>query len=341
MSGCCLVLFRSCAVVLPILLSFLLSATILLAQEPSDEVEVLRVSTDLIVFPIRVAAKNRQLVPALTETDFAFKDDDKVASARYFSAGAERVAVVFALDESGSLREIIANQRETALKLLDHFKTNSRIGVLRFAEKPKLVVPFDRSTDEARQAFNFPAGANRRTAIFDAAIAAAKSFDTLPRDPAERRIVVLFSDGLDNASVSKAAGAILAARERAVSFYVIHLPLFEPRDGRLAVRSPAKGFRDLAEKTGGKYFLAGDARSALSTQQRDLTPVFQAIAEDLKSQYLLGFYVAESARDGRSHRVTISVTKPGLVYSLANSGFERSHHFAVNPTPRNQPTPAP
>ena len=66
------------------------------------------------------------------------------------------------------------------------------------------------------------------------------------------------------ASRTSAEIVIDAALKGRVSFYVIHLPLFEPRDGRLAVRRPSKGFRDLAEKTGGKYFLLGDGKSALA-----------------------------------------------------------------------------
>ncbi len=106
---------------------------------------------------------------------------------------------------------------------------------------------------------------------------------------------MLISDGLDNRSARSADSVIEVAVEKRVSYYVIHLPLFEPRDGRLEVRRPAKGFRELAEKTGGKYFLVGDRESALMPKENDLTPIFQAIEEDLKSQYLLGFYIAESA----------------------------------------------
>ncbi|MGH9907047.1 MAG: hypothetical protein ACRD8U_15870, partial [Pyrinomonadaceae bacterium] len=106
---------------------------------------------------------------------------------------------------------------------------------------------------------------------------------------------------------------------------------FEPRDGRLAVRSPAKGFRDLAEKTGGKYFLVGDARSALGPgKNNDLAPIFQAIEEDLRSQYLLGFYVSETARDGRRHRFSISLVPREIEYSLGRFGYSRSHDFFVD-----------
>ena len=110
-----------------------------------------------------------------------------------------------------------------------------------------------------------------------------QAFDTLTPVRAERRIVILISDGLDNSSRTSADSVIDAAIARRVSFYVIHLPLFEPRDGRLAVRRPSKGFRDLAEKTGGKYFLVGDAKSALQPQANDLTPIFQAIEEVLEA----------------------------------------------------------
>ncbi len=329
-----------CLLVLASFFPTSLSSHTVSGQEPESNVDVLSFSTDLILFPIRVADKRRRAIPPLTAKDFLFKDNDEVMTEPYFSLGAERVAMVFALDESGSLRDIIADQRETAVALFGRFKGESRIAVLRFAEKPNLIVGFDRESERASEAFKFMAGPNRRTAIFDAAVAAAKTFDNLRKDPAERRIVILISDGLDNASGVKAAAAIAAAQERNVSFYVIHLPLFEPRGDRLAVRAPTKGFRELAEKTGGRYFLAGDAKLALSPQPRDLAPLFKAIEEDLKSQYLLGFYVGEKARDGRLHRVSITLSPAGLVYSIADRGFERTHHFSVN-RPRNDAKPTP
>jgi len=89
-------------------------------------------------------------------------------------------------------------------------------------------------------------------------------FERYVRDPAERRIVILISDGLDNSSLSTPSQVIADAQAKNVSFYMIQVPLFEPRDGRLAIRGPSKGFKDLAEKTGGMYFVTADAKSALA-----------------------------------------------------------------------------
>ena len=309
------------------------------AQTSTDEEDVLRVSTELLLFPIRVRDKRGQAAPSLTESDLALKDKDNVVSGLYFSHGIDQVALVFALDQSGSLREIISAQRDAALALFGRFNERSRVAVLRFTETPSVIAPFDQDPTAAREAFDFPAERNRRTAIFDAAAESVKMFKTLPRVRSQRHIVILISDGLDNASRNSAGSVIDAAREKRVSFYVIHIPLFEPRDGRLAVRSPAKGFRDLAEKTGGKYFLVGDASSALKPEQKDLTPVFQAIEEDLRSQYLIGFYIRDSARDGRRHPFSLGLTRKDVEYSVWHFDFSRSHDFFVNWPPRTKILP--
>jgi len=202
------------------------------------------------------------------------------------------------------------------------------VAVMRFAEKPHLAAPFSKDPAAAIAAFSFPVQPNQHTAIFDAAAAAVRTFDPLPRLRSERRIVILISDGLDNASTAKPAAIIKAAFEKQISFYVIHLPLFEPRDGRLAVRTPSKGFRELAEKTGGKYFLAGDAKSALAAdgEVANLSPIFQAIEVDLRSQYLLGCYLGQGARDGRQHRFSITMPR-GVEYQFGNLRFSRSQDF--------------
>jgi Ca-activated chloride channel homolog len=297
-------------------------------QEPAADDEVIRVNTELLLFPIRVRDK-RKPEQKLTEADLTLKDEDRVTTGVYFSAGADRLALVFALDESGSLREIIAQQREAALALFGRFGEKSRVAVLRFSESPTLVAEFGRDLDIARTAFTFPARPNQRTAIFDAAAAAVRSFDSLPRVRSERHIVILISDGLDNASSAKAESVIKAAVDKRISFYVIHLPLFAPRDGRLAIRAPAKGFRELAEKTGGKLFVAGDAKSALAAAPVNLTPVFQAIEDDLKSQYLIGFYIGEAANDGRKHRFSLSLPA-GVEYQFGHLDYSRRHEFFVH-----------
>ncbi len=279
------------------------------AQEPD---EVLRVSTDLLLFPVRIRDTHGQAVNGLTTRELSLKDRDHVTSELYLTQGVDRVALVFALDQSGSVRQIIAQQRDAAID-----------------------IQFGRKRVATRAAFELSVVPNHRTAIFDAAKAAVDTFDQLPRVRSERHIVILISDGLDNASITKPEIVIEAAQAKRVSFYVIHLPFWEPRDGRLAIRAPSKGFRDLGEKTGGKYFLVGDIRTALTARsQVELGKVFSQIENDLRSQYLLGFYLNEAANDGARHRFSLTVPT-SVEYQVIGSGYARTHNFFVErPAPK-------
>lgn len=278
--------------------------------EPApDETDIIRVRTDLVTVPVFVTDRSGHRVSGLLQANFGAQVDGRNLKLEYFAAGTERVALSFALDASGSAREIIRRQSEAALALFSRFGTGSRVAVWRFGLQPRLVADFANEAENAQAAFNISATTDERTAIFDAAAAAVRAFDRHDSDPAERRILILISDGLDTASRTKAQAVIIEAQQRGVSIYVIHLPLFAPRDGRLQPRPAARGFRALAEATGGRYFTAGDARSALDPRLNvDLSPIFKAIEEDLQGQYVLGFYPDDASRDNRFHHLSISLT---------------------------------
>jgi VWFA-related protein len=279
------------------------------AQDDSD-IETVRVRTDLVTVPAFVTDGKSRRIQNLTAADFELRDDGRAVKIEYFAAGTERVALVFALDASGSTQEIISQQRETALALFSRFGRASEVAVVRFAEQAELTAPFSGASTDALKAFALPALRNHRTAIFDAAASSIKAFETRRTDPTERRIVILISDGLDTVSRARPREVINFARERGVSIYAIQIPLYAPRDGRLAPRPATKGFRELAEETGGRYFMAGDAKAALAAEPSyDLAPIFQAIEEDLQGQYVLGYYQGEEAQaTGRAHRLALSLT---------------------------------
>ncbi len=270
--------------------------------------EVVRVRTDLVTIPVIVTDARTRRVPNLMTDDFVLAADNRATKIDYFASGTDRVAMLFALDSSGSAREVIAQQREAALALFLSFGRGSRVAVLQFADVVRLPVPFTSDSAAAQSSFSFEAKASNGTALFDGAATAVRSFDGSGGFSMERRIVVLMSDGLDTISSTRYANVIEAAHARGVSFYVIHFLLFTPRDGALAPRPPSKGFRELAEQTGGRYFKIGDAKSSLDPHVHyDLASVFQAIDDDLRGQYVLGFYPNESSRDGQTHSLTVNL----------------------------------
>jgi Ca-activated chloride channel family protein len=276
------------------------------AQEDPDE--IVRVRTDLVTVPVYVTDGQRRRVMDLKQSDFEVRDNGRVVKIDYFVAGTERVALVFLLDASGSTREVIRQQRDVALALLSRFGKGSEVAVIRFAETAKTVAPFSVDLTDASGAFELPALVNHRTAIFEAAASAVRVFDKRRSDVGERRIIVLISDGLDTMSTTQPREVIGAANERGISIYSIQIPLYTPVDGGLRPRSASKGFRDLAEKTGGRFFLGGDAKSALAAQATyDFSPIFRAIEDDLLGQYVLGYYRDTETQDCSFHRIDVKL----------------------------------
>ena len=279
------------------------------AQGP-DQDDVIRVRTDLVALPVTVVDSHGNRVGGLKQEDFVMLDEGKTVKIGHFSSGTDRVALVFLLDASGSARDYLARQRDAALALFSRFGPGSQVAVAHFGNRPKLTVPFTDEVTKAQAGFDFAAAAGQHSAIFDSAAAAVQLLAQRRSDPTERRIIVLTSDGIDNASSMKADQVIDCARSKAISFYVIHFPLFAPRDGHLVMRATSKGFRDLAEKTGGRFFTAGNVELALSPGALyDLSAVFRSIEVDLSSQYVLGFYPGEAVLNGANHKLEVSLAK--------------------------------
>jgi VWFA-related protein len=275
--------------------------------EPDD---VVKMRTDIVTVPVVVVDSRGHRVVGLRQDDFVVRAEGQPQRIEFFVPGASRVALLFLLDASGSARSYLADQREAALSLVSQFGPKSEVAVVHFTDVTTVRAQFSKDIQAASKGFDFPAHSGRHTAIFDSAMKALQMLRQRGNDPTERRIVVITSDGLDTASKVKAADVIARARNENVSFYVIHFPLFSPHEGRLKPRPTSGGFRQLAEKTGGDYFVTEDAAGALAGHsQIDLSAIFKAIAEDLAGQYLLGFYPVAAFRDGRPHKVEVGLAQ--------------------------------
>ena len=122
-------------------------------------------------------------------------------------------------------------------------------------------------------------------------------------EPAEgRRVVLVFTDGDDTASKVGVGKVMDRAREKDVMIYAIGL-VNDYFNGQQRVRSqPDRGLKKLAEDTGGGYFEL--KRTA------DLGETFTRVAQELHSQYVLGF--SPEAVDGRVHKLEVRVKKSGM-----------------------------
>ena len=88
-------------------------------------------------FKLGYAIKEQRAVAGLTEKDLRLQDKDHATTGLYFKAGVDRVALLFALDLSGSVRDIISQQRDAALGLFARFSDRSSVAVMHL-QKPQV-----------------------------------------------------------------------------------------------------------------------------------------------------------------------------------------------------------
>ena len=116
-----------------------------------------------------------------------------------------------------------------------------------------------------------------------------------------RRVVLVFTDGEDTASRIGFKTVLERARDEEVMVYSIGLES-EYFNGVRVVRSrPSRDLRKIADETGGGYFEL--------EKTADLAPTFTRVAQELRSQYLIGF--APAALDGKVHKLEVRVKSRG------------------------------
>jgi Ca-activated chloride channel homolog len=117
-----------------------------------------------------------------------------------------------------------------------------------------------------------------------------------------RRVVLVFTDGDDTESHTRLGTVIDRARAEEVMIYAIGLES-NYFNGEHMVRSkPDSGLRKIADETGGGYFEL--------KKTAELAPTFSRVAQELHSQYVLGF--TPTALDGKVHKLTVRMKQPGM-----------------------------
>mgnify|MGYP003339073592 CR=1 FL=1 len=201
------------------------------------------------------------------------------------------------LDTSGSMTGSIALLKAAAEEFLVRLLPEDKGAVGAFNDKIELSSKFSNDRDALiSEVKDLDYGNGTR--LYDAL---NESLNQL-RGIDGRRVILVFTDGDDTASRIGRGAVLDRARAEEVMIYAIGLQS-EFFDGARMVRSkPDSGLRRLADETGGGYF---ELR-----QTSELGPTFTRVAQELHSQYVLGFEAQQL--DGRIHKLAVKMKQPGM-----------------------------
>jgi Ca-activated chloride channel family protein len=269
------------------------------AQQPT-----FRTGTRTVALYAAVTDAQKRLVPDLEQDDFQIYDNDKLQTIDLFVNEVQPITVVVMLDTSASMTGNLKLLEQAAEQFLMRMLPKDKGLVGAFNDKIEFY-PSTFTNDRDRlirslRELDF----GNPTRLYDAIAASMDRLDKIDG----RRVVLVFTDGEDTGSRTNDGSVLDQARREEVMIYAVGLRSDYFNGARQVRSKPDSGLKRLAEETGGGYFELD--------KTSDLAPTFTRVAQELHSQYVLGF--TPTQLDGKIHRVAVKA-KSGMMVRARRS----------------------
>jgi len=258
-----------------------------------------RIAVDvaLVVLHATVTDRHGGFVSTLTEKDFRVCEDGVPQPIRLFINEDVPVTVGLVVDHSTTMIPKMAEVSAAARTFVRASNREDEMLVVNFNEKVTLGLPatirFSDSSSELQRAIaNAPVAG--QTALYDAI---AKALVELQAGGRDRKVLIVISDGGDNASAHTLGQVMKLAGKSSAVIYTVGL--FDEGDPD---RNPAV-LKSLAQATGGEAFLP--------KEYSEVVGICEGIARDIRHQYTIGYVPLKPARDGVYHSIRVQVQAAG------------------------------
>ena len=292
-----------------------LSTALIAQQPPAAQGPTFKSGTQVVSLFVTVADATRRLVPGLTQEEFEVFDNEKPQPIIFFQNEVQPITVIVMLDTSGSMTLTLDLLREAAEQFLIRLLPIDKARVGAFNDKIQFSAEFTNNRDQlVTDVKNLDYGNGTR--LWDAVAASLDELKTVEG----RRVILVFTDGDDTSSRIGLGTVIDRARAEEVMVYAIGLEsnyIGGPGGQRVRTR-PDSGLRKVADETGGGYFEL--------KKSSELAPTFTKVAQELHSQYVIGF--APTQLDNRVHKLAVKMKQPGMTARARRSYLAAADKFS-------------
>ena len=280
-------------------------------MRPGPEAGSFRIAVDvpLVVLQATVTDRQGSVVTNLGERDFQVYEKGVPQHIQLFKNEDIPVAVGLVIDHSASMSPKLAEVTAAARAFVRSSNREDEVFVVNFNEIASLGLPpsvrFTDSTADLERAI-MASPTRGQTALYDAI---ARALEQLQTGSREKKVLIVVSDGGDNASKLGLDQVMKLAEESSAVIYTVGL--FDEQDPD---RNPGV-LKRVARATGGEAFLPGELGEVVAICER--------IARDIRHQYTFGYAPSNPARDGsyRAIRVLARSNGPGKLSVRTRKGY--------------------
>jgi VWFA-related protein len=263
-----------------------------------------RAGVDIVSLNVTVQDTAAHYVTDLEQGEFAIFEDGVKQEITFFNRRQQPIALSLLLDSSASMEDKLEDLQNAAKSFVKRLKPNDIAQVIDFDSRVEIRQTFTGNLAELDAAIGKTA-AGGSTSLHNAIYIALKELrkvKAVSEEDVRRQALVVFSDGEDTSSLISFDEVLDLAKRSETAIYTIALR---------GVDTQTKGFREaefvmrqLAQETGGRSFFP--------SRIDELTSVYAQIADELASQYTIGYTSKNNRRDGAFRRIVVQTTRQGM-----------------------------
>ena len=284
-------------------LALIAAATIAAASQ--QQPPIFRAGTQTVPLFATVTDSAGRLIPDLAKEDFEILDNNKPQAVTLFVNDLQFIKVVVMLDESGSMVNNIARVKDGAEQFLLRLLPDDRARIGSFEDKIILSPDFTNNRNELVRFLKEELQYGNGTRLWDAVDRSMSALSELDG----RRVVLVFTDGGDDPTpgTGKHVSYNTVLKRAQGEGYMVYAIGFHSKcrcgpEGRMIETDPDPSLKKIAAESGGGYFELKEGA--------DLSSTFTRVAQELHSQYVIGF--TPENMDGKLHALQVRVKRPGM-----------------------------
>jgi Ca-activated chloride channel family protein len=263
-----------------------------------------RTTIDIVSLNVTVIDGVNRYIIDLEQPDFSIFEDGVKQDIVFFTRRPQPIALSLLLDSSASMEDKLETLQIAATNFVKRLKPNDLAQVIDFDSRVSIRQAFTSNQSDLEGAIR-QAVSGGSTSLHNAIYISLKELGKIKAQSDEdvrRQALIVFSDGEDTSSLVSFEEVLDLAKRSETSIYTIALR---------GTEANTRGFREaefimrqLAQETGGRSFFPAKID--------DLNGVYAQIADELASQYTIGYTSKNPRNDGAFRRVVVQVGRPGL-----------------------------
>ena len=263
-----------------------------------------RAGIDVVSLNVTVMDGLNRYITDLEESDFTVFEDGVRQDLTFFNRRQQPVALSLLLDSSASMEDKLGTLQVAATNFVRRLKSNDLAQVIDFDSRVVIRQAFTSSQDELVGSIN-DVTSGGSTSLHNAIYIALKELGKVRaanEEDIRRQALIVFSDGEDTSSLVSFEEVLDLAKRSETSIYTIALRGNDTQTR--GFREAEFVMRQLAQETGGRSFFPA--------RIEDLNGVYSQIADELASQYTLGYVSKNARRDGTFRRIVVQVNRANV-----------------------------